>query len=216
MRFIILLLLHVALFSFDIKYHDNTPKFINKKDLEVVKNIDNLAYNLAIKPIKKVNIMKIYSFLKRTKNKEFEYSKVKITTDFKTGYGRGDLLSEDKYYKAYLTISYDIFDPKTDKEINNKKIDYNLNLLTKVREYSKAYITCKEEKQKLEFLEVKQHLLKAEYKTAIKYRDDYLKLLNDLQEQKFKVYEAETLLNYHEELLLSLTKEKEKLRELLR
>jgi hypothetical protein len=154
--------------------------------------------------------------MKKTKNKEFEYTKVKITTDLKTGYGRGDLLSDDKYYKAYLAISYDIYDPKTDKDINNKKIDYNLNLLTKIKEYSKAYIACKEEEQKLEFLKIKQHLLKAEYKTAIKYRDDYIKLLKDLQEQKFKAYESKALLEYYRELLLSLTTEKEKLKKLLK
>ena len=190
------------------KYYDKNPSKITSEDLKIIKNFDDLSYEIVERKIKPVNIGKIYNFIIKHKKYIHDYSKLKIDITGRAGFG-------DNSKSIYIEVSYPIFDKKQEKDINNEKLKYNLEILNKVEEYADAIQEIISLKETLEFLRVQQILIKAETKTGIKYRDERIQLLKQIMETKIKLrkaYEKKEVLKIY---LLNLTNNPEGLKRLL-
>ena len=189
------------------KYYDLNPSKITTKDIKTIDRFDDLAYEITERRTKKIDIAKIYDFIKKTKKYKHNYNKLKVTVASKIGTAK-----ENSFY---IEVAYPLFDKKRQIEEENNKLQYDLNMLAKIEEYAKSVQDVELLREKLEFLRLKQILLKAEVKSGVKYRDERLLLLekiltikNDLR----KAYEKREVLKIY---LLDLSSDQQNLKELL-
>jgi len=160
--------------SFAENYIDLAPDKITKRDLEIIKNLDQDSYKIVERKIKLPNIEKIYNFI--TKHKIIKNRLEKFTIDLKTDLGTRS--------RAYVSFNYKIFDKKREKEIKKEILDQNQDILQKVENYLNSIIEVNSLKEELEFLRLRQIAVKAEYLTAIKYRDKGLIYWKRYKKQK--------------------------------
>jgi len=189
------------------KYYDLNPSEITTKDIKIIDHFDDLVYEITERRTKKINIAKIYEFIKRTKKYKHNYNKLKVTVASKIGTAKENSI--------YIEVAYPLFDKKRQIEEENNKLQYDLNILAKIEEYAKSVQDVEVLREKLEFLRLKQILLKAEVKSGVKYRDERLLLLekilttkNDLK----KAYEKKEVLKIY---LLDLSSDQQNLKDLL-
>ena len=189
------------------KYYDLNPSLITTKDLKIIDSFDDLMYEIVERKSKKIDIAKIYNFIKKTKKYKHNYNKLKVTVTSKIGTAK-----ENSFY---IEMAYPLFDKKRQIEEKNNRLKYDLDILKKIEEYAKSIQDAEVLKEKLEFLRLKQILLKAEVKSGVKYRDERLLLLEKILETKNdlrKAYKKREVLKIY---LLDLTTDQQKLKELL-
>ena len=176
---LLIIMLTISL-SFAENYIDLAPDKITKRDLEIIKNLDQDSYKIAERKIKLPNIEKIYNFI--VKHKIIKDQLEKLTVDLKTDLGTRS--------RAYVSLNYKILDRKREREIKKKILEQNQSILQKIESYLNTIIEVNNLKEKLEFLRLRQIAVKAEYLTAVKYRDQRLDLLEEIQKTKIDLQKA--------------------------
>jgi len=183
-------------------YKDEDPA--NITNLEELKKLDSLAYNLADnladeEHIKKIETKKIFDFILKHKSYILGYSLLKVTaqgqigrrtkratdeTDDETG---GDINSmgfpdDFNYYRVGVAVSYPLYDEKTSKKINNDMVEYKAKLLDIIKEYQTVIAESINLKEKLEYYRLLQLRAKARQKTGQIYLDERLKVIEKILE----------------------------------
>jgi len=122
-------------------YFDKNASKITKYDLGLMQQFDKLIYQLSDQKLKELDIDAIYNFIRLHKRYILDYSLAKVSVSASTGIDDYDYVNESerdkKYSKASIQFSYPLFDPKTTKDIKNKKIDYNFKILDEISKYNK-------------------------------------------------------------------------------
>lgn len=202
--------------------YDHHPSVITNSDLKLVKNFDKKAYSAVEKRTKRVDIAKIYHFIINNKRYIHDYNRVVVKVAGRAGLrtrrGYTDTVDTSRkkgYYNAYLEVSYPLYDKKHQKQINNEKLKYNLQVLKKVEEYADAVVAVENQKELLDFLRMKQRLIKTEVKTGIKYRDERIQILDKMMLAKMKLREAIEARDTTKIYLLNLTTKPTQLEKML-
>ena len=203
-------------------YFDKNPDMINKYDLELMKEFDKLVYELSDTNLKSLDINAIYIFIQRHKNYITDYSLLQI--DFKAGAGidttdYGDKNTRKKEYtKAAVQLVYPLFDPKSKKDIKNKKLDYNFKILNDINKYAKLRDDLIAKERELKFNRLIQIKEKLQVKKAIKYLDDKLKTLEEILNLQNEILNLKSSLKVQRLVLLNYVKPsyREKLKRLLK
>jgi len=175
-------------------YIDNTPSKITLKDLKHVKKFDKLAYNLAEEEeMPKINITNIVNYIWRNRLHIEDYTRLKLDTlgtlGYRTPRGSTDnsaLVSDENYnyYKVGLALTYNLYDGKTSKDIQNQKLTYRTNIINEVQKYTTCKNDLQEIKIKLKMKRLEQIRSKIMVKTAQKYLDDRLKIIENIMQLK--------------------------------
>lgn len=205
-------------------HYDSKPSNVTGKDMDMIKNFDTLAYEITERKTQHINIAKIYNFIINNKSRIHDYGRLTISANGKLGTrprrqldtrSNYDFNNNREFYSAYVEVSYPLYDKKHQKTINNEKIKYNLEILKKVEDYASSMLDVTTHKEVLEFLRMKQRLIKAETKSGIKYRDDRIAILDKMITTKMKLRLAIEKRNTMRIYLLNLTSDPQSLRSML-
>ena len=205
-------------------HYDSKPSNVTGKDMDMIKNFDNLAYEITERSTHHINIAKIYNFIINNKSYIHDYNRLTLEATGRIGSRTRRQLTEDynydfedsrKFYSAYIEISYPLYDKKHQKSINNEKIKYNLEILKRVEDYASIMLDITTHKEVLEFLRMKQILIKAETKSGIKFRDERIALLDKMMNTKMKLRLAIEKRDIMRIYLLNLTSDPQGLRGML-
>jgi len=191
---------------------DNKPRTITKEDLQTMKQFEKLAYNMAENEnASHVDISRVYNFIWRNRVHADDYTRLKIdgigTLGYRTPKGGDDntaLISEENYnyYKVGFALTYNLYDGKTSKDIQNKKLEYRTKLLTIVEKYATAKEVLHKLKSELDFKRLEQIRSKVLVKTAQKYLDDRIKIIKEILDLNNKIKEKKiNLSSLHLQLL---------------
>lgn len=205
-------------FSFSDDFFDKNASKITAFDLQLMQEFDELIYYSSDVKLKTLDVDAIYNFIKKHKSYISDYSLAKI--DFQAGVGINSNIENNNqnYQQAIIKFTYPLFDQKSRKEIQNKKIEFNLKILNKIKEYASLRDSLISKRRELKFFRLVQIKEKLQVKKGIKYLDEKLKtiekiliLQNDILHIKSNLAIAKaTLLNYVK------SDYREKLKELLR
>ena len=149
------------------------------------------------------------------------YSRVKVALRGKVGSQTKNLNSNytdgdnREFYSIYLELSYPLLDKKTEIDMKNKALQYNLSIMQKVEDCAKAYMNYHAELNKLHYLRMKYKSLKGEYITGIKGRDERFQILEKLQQAHINIAKFKVEYISMREYLLQLTTNKKGLIALL-
>lgn len=171
-------------------YFDKAPSKVLRKDLKTVRAFDKLAYEISeAEAAKPIDVAEVYNYIWTHREHAEDYTRLKIDTVGTVGYRtpRGEtnnnaLINEENYnyYKIGLAATYNLYDGKTAKDIQNKKLEYRSKIITIVEKYS----TCKAETTALNLTlklkRLEQIRSKVMVKTAQKYLDERLKVIEEL------------------------------------
>ena len=214
------LLIVILVSNIYAKFYDKVPDKITNQDIKIIKNYDNLEYKLNEANYKTINISKIYSIIKKYPALRAIHSKIKVYASGSVGYRKSArqqtiLKSQGKFYEVSLNVEIPLIDEKTSIEMQNKKITYQLQAINKIKEYAELYAKLQDLKQKLIIARLNQIRLKAEVKTGMKYRDERIKQIELIQQIKSNIALTKAQLLSLKEYLLSLTTNKDLLRQYL-
>lgn len=205
-------------------HYDTKPSNVTGKDMDMIKNFDTLAYEITERSTSHINIAKIYNFIINNKSHIHDYNRLTLEATGRLGSRTRRQLTQDynydfedsrKFYNAYVEISYPLYDKKHQKTINNEKIKYNLEILKRVEDYASSVLDLTKHKEVLEFLRMKQRLIKAETKSGIKFRDERIALLDKMMTTKMKLRLAIEKRDVMRIYLLNLTSDPQGLRGML-
>ena len=170
--------------------YDNKPKTITNEDLKTMQQFEKLAYDMAENEnTTDLNISRIYSFIWRNRVHADDYTRLKIdgigTLGYRTPKGGDDntaLISEENYnyYKFGFALTYNLYDGKTTKDIQNKKLEYKAKLLTIIEKYATTKEMYRKLKTELNFKRLQQIRSKVLVKTAQKYLDERIKIIKEI------------------------------------
>jgi hypothetical protein len=203
------------------KHYDNHPSKITKKDIKVLKKLNDIAYNLSEENYKEIRVDLIYRLIVSHKVHKSEYNKLKINGVIMTGLrtdpysDNTDPNEENQFYRAYVKLSYPLWDDKTETKIHNDKLKYNLTLIDKIREYADNYNLMQEAEGEVKFLRMKQRVWKGEELTGVKYRDQLLELHDTLRLANVKLRKSRAIVRSLKLYLLNLTTQPRELLKLL-
>ncbi len=206
------------------KYYDRSPAKITQKDLKILKNINRLAYDLTEEEEKDIRVDLIYNFIITHKAHREEWDKLKVTTTIDVGSRTRNPYSQSynynpieskQFYSAYVELTYPIWDDKTEMRIHNDRLKYNLSLIDRIREYADAYNMMLQYSNEVKFLRLKQRVWKGEELTGVKYRDEWLTLLDSLRMAKTNLRKARATVRALRVYLLNLTTDPKGLMKLL-
>lgn len=219
--FLILFVLFSFVYAND--FIDKNASSVTKQDLELMKEFDNLAYDLSDEELKPLDITAIYNFIKLHKEYITDYSLA--TVDFKASAGIDNYDYENSTYKrdkefqrASISLNYPIFDEKTRKDIKNKKMEYKFKILDEIKKYVNLRDKFIGYKRELKFNRLVQIKEKLQVKKGVKYLDDKLKTIEKILDLQNKILEVKSELVISESNLLNYVKNpyREKLKELLK
>jgi len=216
----ILIFLFFSQFSFSSDFFDKNASKITTFDLQLMQEFDNLVYYSSDVELKTLDVDAIYNFIKKHKNYITDYSLAKI--DFQAGFGINSNLennNQDKnYQQAIIKFTYPIFDQKSKKEIQNKKIEFNLKLLNTIKEYINLKDSLTAKKRELKFFRLVQIKEKLQVKKGIKYLDEKLKTIEKILILQNKILDIKSNLAIAKATLLNYVKPdyREKLKEMLK
>lgn len=212
----------------DIKrYYDKAPDKITRQDLSILKKFNTLAYDLTEDEGRDIRVDLIYRFIVTHKAHRNEYEKLKVTTSLSVGSRTrrmydGDneadydeALNNREFYNAYIKLTYPLWDDKTEMRIHNDTLKYNLTLVDKIREYADAYNAMIEYAGEVKFLRLKQRVWKGEELTGVKYRDEWLTLLDSLRKANSNLRKARATVRALRVYLLNMTTDPKGLMKLL-
>lgn len=196
------------------KYYDRHPSKITKEDIKLLDKLDDLAYMLAERRGHKIDVAAIYDFILRTKTHIDEVNLFKVMATMDIGsrtrnpysnYHSYNPIHSKQFYSAYIEFTYPIWDKKTEQRVRNNELTYNLSILQKIQDYAQAYEDMQDAAEELEFLRMKQHVIKGEVLTGVKYRDERFQLLDKIREAKIKFRKARQETRILQIYLLNLT-----------
>jgi len=219
-KYILFFILVVPGFT-DDNFYDSNSSSITNYDLELMKKYDKLVYELSDMQLKPLNIDAIYNFIKIHKSYIVNYSLAKLTINGAVGIDDYDYTNDaqrDKNYKkASIQLSYPIFDPKSIKDIKNKKLEYNLKILNEINKYADLRDKKIALIRKLKFQRLIQIKEKLQVKKGIKYLDDKLNTIEKILNIQNDILNIKTDLLISQKTLLNYVKPnfRAKLKELL-
>ena len=204
--FFMLIILGLA----DDNFYDKNSSSVTKYDLELMKQYDKLVYELSDTQLKPLDIDSIYNFIRVHKNYIVDYSLAKVTLNSAVGVDDYDYVNDnerDKNYKrASIQLSYPIFDPKSKKDIKNKKLEYNFKILNEINKYADLRDKKIALIRKLKFQRLMQIKEKLQVKKGIKYLDDKLNTIEKILNIQNDILNIKTDLLISQKTLLSYVK----------
>jgi hypothetical protein len=206
------------------RYYDRAPDRIVKSDLQLLDKLDRITYGIAERKSRDIDVAKIYDFIIKHKAHISEYDMLKVTTTLDIGsrtknpysnYYNYNPIESKQFYSAYIEFTYPIWDKKTEMRINNEILDYNLGILKKIEEYAAARQDYFDATEELEFLRVKQRVMKGEVLSGIKYREERFAILDKIRDAKVRARKARDHARVLQLYLLNLVTDPEGLLKLL-
>ena len=208
---IILTLIITSIYAkhLDTLYLDNHPQNITNKDIKLLRQLETLAYKQANKHHKTINIYKIYKFIKRYKRHIEPTNNIKLIAVGEVGYkSRNSYTTVQRkkgFYSASVRLEIPLIDQKQKRDLYNQELEYNLQILKAVQEYAKAVNEIYNAKEKIRLLRLKAHAWKSETLAGVKYRDQLLQLIENIQQAKEELYNAIATADALKATLLELT-----------
>ncbi len=202
-------------------YFDKNASKITKYDLELMQKFDKLMYQLSDQKLKELDVNAIYNFICLHKRYILDYSLAKVSVSASTGIDDYDYVNESqrdkKYSKASIQFSYPLFDPKTTKDIKNKKIDYNFKILDEISKYNKLRNQLIAKQRKLKFNRLVQIKEKLQVKKGVIYLDEKVKTMEKILDLQNDILDIRSNLAISKANLLNYIKSsfKNKLEEML-
>jgi len=203
-------------------YFDKNASKITKYDLELMQQFDKLIYQLSDQKLKELDIDAIYNFIRLHKRYILDYSLAKVSVSASTGIDDYDYVNESerdkKYSKASIQFSYPLFDPKTTKDIKNKKIDYNFKILDEISKYNKLRNQLISKQRKLKFNRLVQIKEKLQVKKGVIYLDEKVKTMEKILDLQNDILDIRSNLIISKANLLNYVKPsfRSKLKEMLK
>jgi hypothetical protein len=203
-------------------YFDKNASKITKYDLGLMQQFDKLIYQLSDQKLKELDIDAIYNFICLHKRYILDYSLAKVSVSASTGIDDYDYVNESerdkKYSKASIQFSYPLFDPKTTKDIKNKKIDYNFKILDEISKYNKLRNQLIAKQRKLKFNRLVQIKEKLQVKKGVIYLDEKVKTMEKILDLQNDILDIRSNLTISKANLLNYVKPsfRSKLKEMLK
>ena len=219
-KYILFLVLIVPGVAVD-NYFDKNASSITNYDLKLMQEFDKLAYDLSDIELKSLDIKPIFGFIKLHKKYIVDYSLVKIDLAGSVGVDNYDYVSDQErdknYQKASIKLTYPLYDPKSKKDIKNKKLEYNFKILDQLNKYTKLrdkFIALKRELKFNRLIQIKEKL---QVKKGMKYLEDKLKTIEKILKLQNNILDVKSNLNIQESILLNYVKKsyRDKLKEML-
>ena len=204
-----IIMIIILLSAIRAEYYDNRPDKFTKEDMEILKENEKLIYKEADFKIKHVDYNKIYMFLIKTKKIKEGYIPLKLTTSVTQKVG------SDRGTSAEVTLSYNILDLKNRRELKNKEMQNNINLLKQIKAYFDVKIEKENIKRKIRILKVKYRIYKAEEFAGQRSREDRINILLTLEKEKENYMKILNELEYYKKYLLQLTTRPRELEKML-
>lgn len=206
------------------KYYDRHPEKITENDLKLLETINKRAYDATEVKKDGVRADLIYSFIVSHRRHISEYDRLKVTTTLDVGSRTRNPYSQSynynpieskQFYSAYVELTYPIYDKRTDMRIKNETLRYNLSIADKVKEYAEAYDDMLQYADTLNFLRLKQRVVKGEALSGVKSRDEWLQILDQIRLAKIGLRKARSSVRALRVYLLTLTTDPKGLMKLL-
>jgi hypothetical protein len=208
--------------SFADNYYDNNSSLITNYDLKLMNQYDKLVYELSDTQLSPLDIDVIYNFIKIHKRYIIDYSLAKINFNAVVGVDDYDYVNDNErdknYKKASIQFNYPLFDRKIQKDIRNKKMEYNFKILNEIKKYANLRDKKIAFMRKLKFQRLIQIKEKLQVKKGVKYLDDRLKTIEKLLNIQNDILNIQTNLLISQKILLNYVKRdyKEELKRMLK
>jgi len=215
--FFILILNSVASDNF----YDKNSSSVTNYDLELMKQYDKLVYELSDTKLEPLDIDTIYNFIRVHKNYIVDYSLAKISLNSAVGVDDYDYVNDNErdknYKKASIQLTYPLFDPKSRKDIKNKKLEYNFKILNEINKYADLRDKKIALMRKLKFQRLMQIKEKLQVKKGVKYLDDKLNTIEKILNLQNDILNIRTDLIVSQKTLLNYVKPnfRERLKEMI-
>lgn len=212
-----------------ITFRDKNPNKITTRDLDILRGFDTSLNSLVEKKHTRLDIKRIYTFILNNRAIIIDYNRVRGYAKAEIGSRtRRSVLDDDidttlldelgnsrEYYAVAVGATYPIWDKKTDKDINNKKLLENAKLIDLISLYSTSKTNIKLFESELELLRLKQIRDKAQVKTGMEYITARITTLEQIHDTHLKLDLEYIKLDKLYLKLLNNTTDKEGLKRLL-
>jgi len=215
------LIFFICIFLFADDYYDKNSSSVTKYDLELMQEFDKLVYELSDKEPKSLDINAIYKFIKIHKKYITDYSLAKVNLTASTGIDSSYTNDSDRkreYSKVGIQLTYPIFDPKSNKDMQNKKLEYNFKILDEIKQYVKLRNQLIAKQRELKFNRLIQIKQKLQVKKAVIYLNEKLKTIEQILNLQNDILDIKSNLQISKTTLLNYVKDsyKKQLEELLK
>ena len=187
----------------EAKFKDNNASKITREDLKIMLNFENSSMKIAENVnLNNLNINEVSNFIWRNRRRIISYKRWKVdalgTAGYRTakgGQNNSALINNNNYnyYKIGLQATYNLYDGKTLKDINNQKVDAHSKIIASVSDYANCKNELKELKIKLELERLEQIRMKLQVKTAQKYLDARIKVIENIMQFNISIQKKETM-----------------------